>query len=520
MNGELKHHNNLPRKLTQIFNFGKVVSNIDPMNLGRIRVEVVPWQNDDQYNAFKNPVTGEPLSEKDYWTDSDPFVFMPLLPQFFSQVPEVDEFVHIVFYNLDLQDRNKYYIQGMFSSPNELRKEPYDSSVAFTSKGERNKLPQDIRTKEGVIKNPSQTGLYPDYTTVGILGRYNSDMLLPLNSAMLRVDKVRTDENGTPTFNKKMGIVGLQKFDTRKVDKGFKTYVESGKVVQKINYLIEYEVEGGIGSLLGNFSGFVRIYKISDYKPVTSKEVENGFYDFPTDSKIGPIYQKDFLFDSKEDIIQGINNVITNMNGGPFVLNASGGTINEPIPFVFQPTKKLWDIYQFNVDASPSEVANASDFIEGICLNKQDTKVGVGYVSEQDRLGPLKNSRSYSLPSIEYEANPITYGVNVANRFFFLSHDSQVGVNKIDFDLAEFTDNKIPQEFIEDFIIPNTSSMVRGEQLLEYLELVVRFLISHVHPYHGMAPDSQATDGTKKQDILTKLFSSEQTILNKNLRIN
>lgn len=520
MNGQIKHHSVLPRKFTQIFNFGKVISNMDPMNLGRIRVEVVPWQNDDQYNAFKNPITGEQITEKDFWTDSDPFVFMPLLPQFFSQVPEVDEFVHVVFYNLDLQDRNKYYIQGMFSSPNELRKEPYDSAVAFTSKGERNRLPLDVRTKEGVVRNPSQTGLYPDYTTIGILGRYNSDMLLPLDAAMLRVNKVQIDETGTPVFNKKFSMVGLQKFDTRKIENGSRTFIESGKVVQKINYLVEYEVQGGIGSLLGKFSGLVRIYKISDYKPVLSSSVENGFYEFPKESKIGPIYQRDFIFENKEDIIEGINNVISNMNGGSFQISESGTTITEPFPFVYQPTKELWDIYQLNVDASPSEVTNASDFIEGVSLNPQDSTLGVGYVSQIDRLGPLKTTTSFSLPNVSYEYNPITYGVNLANKFFILSHDSQVGINKIDFDLANFSGNTIPQEFIDEFIIPNTSSMVRGEQLIDYLELIVRFLITHVHPYHGMAPDSQSTDGTQKQDLLTKLFNAEENILNKNLRIN
>ena len=520
MNGPIKHHSNLPKKYTQVFNFGKVISNKDPMNLGRIRVEVVPWQNDDQYSAFKDPVTGQELNEKDYWSDTDSFVFMPLLPQFFSQVPEVGEYVHVVFYNLELQDRNKYYIQGMFSSPNDLRKEPYDSSVAFTSKGERNKLPQDIRTKEGVIKNPSQEGLYPDPTTIGILGRYNSDMLLPLDAAMLRVNKVQIDENGTPSFNKKLSMVGLQKFDTRKVENGVKTFIETNKVVQKIKYLVEYGVDGGMGSLLGKFSGFVRIYKISDYKPVYSSSLKSGYNDFPEESKIGPIYQKDFNFDTRSDIIEGINGVITNMNGGPFNINGSGTTITEPIPFVFQPTKKLWDIFSFNTEASISEITNAFQIIESICLNKQDTTKGFGYVSQIDKLGPLDSTTQTSLPDISYEFNPITYGINVADKFFFLSHDSQVGVNKIDFELAQFSGNTIPQEFIENIIIPNTSSMVRGEQLLEYLELIVRFLISHVHPYHNIAPDTESIDGTKKQDLLTKLFNSTEKILNKNLRIN
>lgn len=514
-------YQNLPKKYTQIFNFGKVINNKDPMNLGRVRLEVVPWQNQDVINSFKNPITGKPLEEKDYWTDVDPLVFMPLLPQFFSQVPKIGEFVHVVFYNTDLQDRNRYYIQGMFSSPNEMVGEPYDSSVAFTSKGERNKLPQDLRTIDGKIIKPEQSGLYPEIDVTGIIGRYNSDMLLPPNAAMLRVNKLNeTVPNGVPTFNKKFSMIGLQKFDTRKVSSGTDTFLERGTVVQKIKYLIEYGISGGVGSLLGRFSGFVRIYKISDYKPIYSSSVQDGFFDFPEESKIGPIYQKDYTFDTRNDIIDGINSIISNFNSGNFTLNPSGSTVSDTFPFVFQPTKVLWDTYQLNVEASITEVTNATKFIESIYLNKQDTTRGVGYVSEQNRLGPLFNSNRYEVPKITYENNPITYGINVANTFFLLSHDSQIGVNKIDFDLINFSGNTIPQQFIEDFIIPNTSSMVRGEQLMDLLELIVRYLISHVHPYHGMAPDSQGLDGTQSQTILTRLFEADSKILNKYLRIN
>lgn len=514
------NYQDLPKKYTQIFNFGKVIDNKDPMNLGRVRLEVVPWQNQDVINAFKNPVTGQALQEKDYWTDIDPLVFMPLLPQFFSQVPQEGEFVHVAFYNTDLQDRNRYYIQGMFSSPNELKGEPYDSSVAFTSKGERNKLPKDLRTKDGKIINSEQSGLYPELNVTGILGRYNSDMLLPPNAAMLRVNKLNDSNSGSPTFNKKFSMIGLQKFDTRKVDNGTDTFIERGQVVQKIKYLIEYDVNGGVGSLLGKFSASVRIYSISEYKPVYSTSVEDGFYIFPEESKIGPIYQKDYTFDSKDDIINGINSIISNFNSGNFTLNPSGSTVTNTFPFVFQPTKKMQDIWLLNTESTITEITNVTEFIQKIYLNKQDATRGFGYVSEQDRIGPVFSSNRYKVPKVSYEANPITYGINVANTFFILSHDSQIGVNKIDFDLINFSGNTIPQQFIDDFIMPNTNSMVRGEQLMSFLELIVRFLISHVHPYHGMAPDSQGLDGTLTETLLTKLFDADSKILNKNLRIN
>jgi hypothetical protein len=118
------------------------------MNLGRIRVEPVSWQNEDQYSAFKPPFSAR-LDVNNFWKTEDPFVFMPLLPLFIYQVPKVGEYVHVIYYNTELQDRNKFYIQGTFSSPNNTKFEPYDSSLAFTAKGERNTLPNDIRTNNG-----------------------------------------------------------------------------------------------------------------------------------------------------------------------------------------------------------------------------------------------------------------------------------------------------------------------------------------------------------------------------------
>ena len=173
---DVKHHSSLPKKYTQVVNYGKVISNNDPMNLGRIRVEPVSWQNEDLYSAFKSQF-GARLDTKNFWTSQDPFVFMPLLPLFVYQVPKEGEYVHVIYYNTELQDRNKFYIQGNFSSPNNTKFEPYDSSLAFTAKGERNSLPNNIRNNNGEYINVDQIGLYPDVNTIGLLGRYNSDIL-------------------------------------------------------------------------------------------------------------------------------------------------------------------------------------------------------------------------------------------------------------------------------------------------------------------------------------------------------
>jgi hypothetical protein len=519
MMDEVKHHSSLPKKYTQVINYGKVIGNNDPMNLGRIRVEPVGWQNEDQNSTFKSPL-GKKLDPKNYWTTQDPFVFMPLLPLFVYQVPKEKEYVHVIFYNTELPDRNKFYIQGTFSNPNNTKFEPYDSSLAFTAKGERNSLPNNIRDNNGNIINVNQIGLYPDVSTIGLLGRYNSDILLPENGFALRANTILDGSDQlNPTFNKKHSSISLQKYSTRSIDNGTKTYFENNKVVQPVKYLIEYNVYGGIGTLVGRYSANAFVYKISEYKPVYTNSVDKGWYEFPEISKIGPIYKEDYTFKTFDEIVTGINNLIQKVNSGKFLV---GNTlITDIFPFVFQPEKPLYDKYSLNNVSDVSEAINAQRFISAVHLNKTDANVGLGLVCKQGELGPLTQLTSFELQDVTVETNPITYGINVSDISFFLSHDSQIpGTNKIDFDTADFSGNSLSQSFIEESILPNTASMVRGEQLLDLIELIVKYLITHVHPYHGMAPNSVGLDGTQSQKILAELFNATETILNKNLRIN
>ena len=77
----------------------------------------------------------------------------------------------------------------------------------------------------------------------------------------------------------------------------------------------------------------------------------------------------------------------------------------------------------------------------------------------------------------------------------------------------------IPQPKLID-MVNQTDPMVRGDKLMDMLSLVVKFLIAHVHPYHGLPPVPTALDGTLYADILQKMLDAPNTILNQNVRIN
>ena len=75
-------------------------------------------------------------------------------------------------------------------------------------------------------------------------------------------------------------------------------------------------------------------------------------------------------------------------------------------------------------------------------------------------------------------------------------------------------------EKIYNEIESKTSSRVRGEELLELLELIVGFCTTHVHPFPLRPPSKKSLDNTEVDVLLQKMQEAYQKILNKNIRIN
>ena len=78
----------------------------------------------------------------------------------------------------------------------------------------------------------------------------------------------------------------------------------------------------------------------------------------------------------------------------------------------------------------------------------------------------------------------------------------------------------ILQDQFSDELINQTSSTVRGEELLKLLSLIVKFLIEHSHPYHQIPPSQVAYNGTSVSQILQEMQQGTQKILNTRIRIN
>jgi len=504
---------------SRIIYYGKVLETNDPLGLGRIRAFPIDWQQQSYKNAL--PV-GDLENNNDKWTLKDPFLIFPLLPIFLYQVPKKDEFIHIIYYNKEYKENNRFYIQGNFSNFDQITQEPFDSMINGLALGERNKPSQGkITPTTGIPLKVDNQGLYPEPGTIGLLGRKNSDVLLPEDGFIARVNKQFESENGV-TFNKKYSFTSLQLYPNRETDSTITSKEVVLSVYQNVNYLIEYNVYGGLGTIFGNFSGYIEIYKISPYKPVsTSAFTENKYFEVSDESKIGPIYRKDYVGESFDTITKGFRQIILNLNN----LNIAG-LVREPdkrvdntFPFVYQPNKQL---YEKTLNGNDVEVKNAKRFIDNVFFNETDVYRGYGILSQKNTLGVLQEPREVKEETPNFENVPTTVGITAADFLFLLSHETDIpSLLRINFqDTPDYSANTLDQQFIWKTIYPNTNSMVRGEKLMDLLELVLRFMINHVHPFHNMPPVPVAKDQTTVQEILTKFSNSYREILNQNLRIN
>jgi len=118
------------------------------------------------------------------------------------------------------------------------------------------------------------------------------------------------------------------------------------------------------------------------------------------------------------------------------------------------------------------------------------------------------------------QVNPIstTIGALGADKLYFLSHLTSIpGKKKINFDRTLYG---ITEEQFANEILPNTSSFVRGEELIEILNLIVEFLITHVHPFPGRAPLPTTRSNMQLSTLKNAMQNATNTMLNKNIRLN
>jgi hypothetical protein len=501
----------------------RVLNTEDPMMLGRIRGVRLIDNYDDILKSISDPPWNQ---EKDIWTSRDPFVFNALLPYFVYSVPKVDELVQVIYVNKDFQYQNQYYVQNTFSSPTATFKEYYFGGNKFTGTGMQIKNPKPLKNQDGTFTDQSvHKGVFPQPGDNALLGRGSADVVVKQDEILIRAGKFKGEQlqpNVIPVANQQRGFLQLSKFQSILQNLEPKVYFELQEDVLLTKYLIEWVITNPENTQ-DKFTGSVYLYQLKPDVTVNSKNIT-------VDSEISEnlkrlVASEIFSSLSKSETIKFINDFIKTCNNknvtkrGIKLFNDNNASNKFPIFYRPNPLmySKLNPSTQLGSSATPAEVSNISDIYKGIKLNPS-LKGGYGLIYAKGKVGVPRTPKKIVVPQQKYIQQESSYGALGSDILFLLSHNSQIpGKGKINFDDTLY--GITPEKFTNE-LLPKTSSMVRGEELLELINLIVKFLVTHTHAYPGLPPVPVTQEGTNVQTILTELNNAVNKILSKNIRLN
>jgi hypothetical protein len=493
------------------------------MMLGRIRgVRLI-----DNYDDILKSITSPPWNEeKDIWTSRDPFIFNALLPYFVYSVPKVDELVQVIYVNKDFQYQNQYYVQNTFSSPTATFKEFYFGGNKFTGTGMQIKNPKPLKNQDGTFTDQSvHKGVFPQPGDNALLGRGSADVVVKQDEVLIRAGKFKGEQlqpNVIPVANQQRGFLQLSKFQSVLQNLEPKVYYELQENVQLTKYLIEWAIINPENTQ-DKFTGSVYLYQLKPDVSVNSKNIS-------VDSVIPENLKKlvateNFSQLSKIQVIKFVNNFIKTCNETDTTRSGvklfSDNSATNKFPIYYRPNtimySKLNPSTPLGSGATSTEISNISDIYKGIKLNPALIG-GYGLIYAKGKVGIPKNAIKRIAKQQKYINQESSYGALGSDTLFLVSHNSQIpGKGKINFDDTLY--GITPEKFANEFL-PKTSSMVRGEELLELINLIVRFLVTHTHAYPGLPPVPVTQDGSNTQAILTELQNAVNKILSKNIRLN
>jgi len=495
----------MDKGLKKIMFPAQVVDNQDPYVLGRIR----SYPLDQNIRATLEAYNFD--FERDAWGPNDPFVQMPLLPMFIAQVPLIGERVNLIYQNSFFPFQDQYYVQGAFSSPMTLPYEQLLAANANTSLGDRVKSTLALKNLDGTYQDVKSRGVFPEPGDNALLGRGAADVIVKPDTVMLRAGKTkRLDVNKQPIGNPNRAFVQVSDFTNKTVNRAKQSFLTLQNVNQQIKKLIEWEIIN-LENEQGIFTGAVRLYGL---KAVPKTLSDNISFDSNLEDVKSLEFYQPFVTLSFQNAVEFINNFILGCNNGQI---PNGPAITNQFPLVYRPNLAIRNILtQTTSTSNPVVFSNASKFTNSITLNPGlgATSYTFAIVRERNQVGKPIKVNVEEITQKDVESTYGTYGGMGADTLFLLSYLSNKPVD------LEGTLYGISQDDLLEKILPQTSSMVRGEELIDLLNLIVRFLVSHVHAMPGVAPVPVGTDGSSVNNILFQLQNAANKVLNPNIRIN
>tara|TARA_R110002051_G_scaffold323438_3_gene417048 strand:- start:1860 stop:3566 length:1707 start_codon:yes stop_codon:yes gene_type:complete len=563
----------------KVFNFGVCLGNEDPARAGRIRAIMDLGCPQGDYTACaestytkileEEGITWTSESEKElslnthiYWTKFDPYVTHPMLPLFINQIPKPDEALQIILLNPDNHFENKFYIGPLISSPQELDYQNYATGRKGTSKGTRVKGPKNI------TQSASSSKVFPSPQHIAIEGRNNNDIILAgqkneSGEVVIRAGKFTKNkkEPDFPLNNPQVTILQLTNYSTA-LSLEDKTIKDVEKVVDKIKYLVEYDVYGEDSPawLETNLTGEINLYQIAPdgtewvgNKGPTTNDLEvntpfnpNGN---PTPDKIvatlkfgnqsvsgttslinrflietGALENQSLLSPPAEEGSGGLQQSWY-QKSGPLITTGDVGEpapTNQPLdlyPFYFRPSYKL---FSYSTRGEDEKKRISTDIVNKIKIKGVDSKFGSGFLVSRNEPQPEPKEIEKTISSKVEDADKRQGIINaMSNKILLYSYDSSIpgknadNPNNVNSNVPESGQNVgIDQENLIKMNENETEPLVRGDQLVKLLGKMVDFLEKHQHGNAGTAAKNPAL--TKE---IRYLFDKKD-FLNKNIRIN
>lgn len=508
---------------------GYVIDNQDPLILGRIRAIPVSAVESQLLPESWNPSV-------DPWTSKDPLIYLPLLPYYISQVPSVDEYIHIFYYNTrQQQDNTKFYIQGPITRPQNNSFENWHNSESMLASGEYLKQANNLKDSPDMVVKGEAKGIYPEPGDNALLGRGTSDVVVKQDEVLIRAGRnIQPQTNSfnipTPRQNRSFLQVSLFSLEKELSDIKEKTFFEQKTLLVK--KLVEWDIieeisvtgftSGGGVTATTAYNGSINLYTLPP-----NNRLNTAVFNMNTpadDLKGTPEYT--LLFTGKtldegvkiiNEFIGGVNNNKINIDGyDQYPFSGPSSEIRNQFPYYFRPSKTSVDKL---ASSGSTDFNMINSFFRRIKLLPSNNQFGSVLVWQKNTIGEQLTLVKEEGRDPIYKVNPVSYGTLGGDFVYLLSHKTDIpSKSKINLQPKE-TLYGITQSYFTDIILPNTDPMVRGNELMKLLTLIVNFLGSHVHNINK-APIPIGTDGTKIEEIRKILNDADNAILNQNIRIN
>lgn len=540
----------------KIFYYSTVVDNEDTFLLGRVRCIPQDWPiqsildelgKDGLLNENKSDV-----ADKYKFTSQDPFVFMPLLPPYMSFIPKPGESVWLMYSNPNENwgKKEQFYTVMSKTNPFNIVYEDNGQSKALTNLGSNlvpGKAFKSVKKNSTEVKgadfnypqknyNQPIQGIFAEPCDNAIYSQGTSDIILKKDSLLLRAGKVNEMFPNTVTeANRERGFLQISYFKSRKIDSEPTTTIVDRVDDSPLRKLLEYEIIN-LENQQERFRGTIKIYDIAEKYNIKNNEFTA---ETPIDPKYPtPLMTVNFELQPMSAITDTINYMIEGLNKNKIEsrelpIPITGRSFSDVFPFYYRPSKSVSTTLRTVPDFSQGVSAfqnlqNAKRLTANVRFTRNFSLeiTGDGLVSRRNKAG---TSLISELKKISGEAqfvnNKTSVSILGSNKIVLISQDSQIpGAGKILMDTVSNSEQNTIYGFSEkqifDDILPNTEPMVRGYKLKELLNLIVKFLTTHSHPYHQLPPTPVSYGGVSVTDIEGEFQNYDENVLSQNIRLN